>query len=37
MGGELPNASVRTFPGVGHVLFDVSREAVDAVGDFVAG
>jgi pimeloyl-ACP methyl ester carboxylesterase len=32
---EIPNASVKTFPGIGHVLFDESREAVDAVGEFV--
>jgi pimeloyl-ACP methyl ester carboxylesterase len=31
----IPNATVRTLPGVGHLLFDESREAVDAVGDFV--
>jgi pimeloyl-ACP methyl ester carboxylesterase len=28
-------AEVRTLPGVGHLLFDESREAVDAVGSFV--
>jgi pimeloyl-ACP methyl ester carboxylesterase len=32
---EIPNASVKTFPGAGHLLFDESREAVDAVGGFV--
>jgi pimeloyl-ACP methyl ester carboxylesterase len=31
----IPGAEVRTLPGVGHLLFDESREAVDAVGDFV--
>lgn len=33
--GEIANATVQTFPGIGHVLFDESREAVDAVADFV--
>jgi pimeloyl-ACP methyl ester carboxylesterase len=28
-------AEVKTLPGVGHLLFDESREAVDAVGGFV--
>jgi pimeloyl-ACP methyl ester carboxylesterase len=32
----LPNAETKVLPGVGHLLFDESREAVDAVGDFVA-
>lgn len=32
---EIPNASVKTLPGVGHLLFDESRDAVDAVGEFV--
>ncbi len=32
---HIPNAEVRTLPGVGHLLFDESRDAVDAVGDFV--
>jgi pimeloyl-ACP methyl ester carboxylesterase len=31
----IPGAEVRTLPGVGHLLFDESREAVDAVGSFV--
>ena len=31
----LPNAETRVLPGVGHLLFDESREAVDAIGDFV--
>jgi pimeloyl-ACP methyl ester carboxylesterase len=31
----IPEAEVRTLPGVGHLLFDESREAVEAVGDFV--
>ncbi len=33
---HLPDAEIRTFPGVGHVLFAQSRAAVDAVGEFVA-
>jgi pimeloyl-ACP methyl ester carboxylesterase len=32
----LPNAELRILPGVGHLLFDESREAVDAIGDFVS-
>ena len=32
----LPNAESKVLPGVGHLLFDESRDAVDAVGDFVA-
>jgi hypothetical protein len=32
----MPNAEVKTLPGVGHLLFDESREAVDLLGDFVA-
>lgn len=32
---RLPDATVKTLPGVGHLLFDESREAVDAVGDFL--
>jgi pimeloyl-ACP methyl ester carboxylesterase len=31
----IPGAEVRLLPGVGHLLFDESREAVDAVGAFV--
>jgi pimeloyl-ACP methyl ester carboxylesterase len=31
----IPNAEVRTFPGVGHVPVLESREAVDVVADFV--
>jgi pimeloyl-ACP methyl ester carboxylesterase len=30
----IPNAEVKLLPGVGHLLFDESREAVDAVGEF---
>jgi pimeloyl-ACP methyl ester carboxylesterase len=33
----ISGAEVRTLPGVGHMLFDESREAVDAVGSFVGG
>ena len=33
----IPGAEVRILPGVGHMLFDESREAVDAVGSFVGG
>jgi pimeloyl-ACP methyl ester carboxylesterase len=32
---HLPNAEVKTLPGVGHLLFDESRDAVDAVAAFV--
>ena len=32
----LPHAELRILPGVGHLLFDESREAVDAAGDFVS-
>jgi pimeloyl-ACP methyl ester carboxylesterase len=32
----LPNAETRILPGVGHLLFDESRAAVDAIGDFVS-
>jgi pimeloyl-ACP methyl ester carboxylesterase len=32
---HLPNAQVRTLPGVGHLMFDETRDAVDAVADFV--
>jgi pimeloyl-ACP methyl ester carboxylesterase len=32
----LPNAETKILPGVGHLLFDESREAVDAVGGFVS-
>jgi pimeloyl-ACP methyl ester carboxylesterase len=31
----IPGAEVRLFPGVGHLIFDESREALDAVGAFV--
>lgn len=31
----VPGAETRTLPGVGHLMFDESREAVDAVADFV--
>ncbi len=31
----IPGAEVRTLPGVGHLMFDESREAVDALGAFV--
>ena len=31
---HIPNAEVRILPGVGHLIFDESREAVDAVADF---
>ena len=31
----IPGAEVKTLPGVGHLMFDESREAVDAVGSFV--
>ena len=31
----IPDAEVRTLPGVGHLMFDESREAVDAIGSFV--
>ena len=32
----IPNAETKVLPGLGHLLFDESREAVDAVGDFVS-
>jgi pimeloyl-ACP methyl ester carboxylesterase len=32
---HLPNAEVKNLPGVGHLLFDESRDAVDAVAAFV--
>ncbi len=32
----LPNAEATTIPGAGHLLFDESRDAVDAVARFVA-
>jgi pimeloyl-ACP methyl ester carboxylesterase len=32
----IPGATTTILPGLGHLLFDESREAVDAVGDFVA-
>jgi pimeloyl-ACP methyl ester carboxylesterase len=31
----ISDAEVRTLPGVGHLMFDESREAVDALGSFV--
>jgi pimeloyl-ACP methyl ester carboxylesterase len=31
----IPGAELRTLPGVGHLIFDESREAVDALGAFV--
>jgi pimeloyl-ACP methyl ester carboxylesterase len=31
----VPGAEVKILPGVGHLLFDESKEAVDAVGEFV--
>jgi pimeloyl-ACP methyl ester carboxylesterase len=31
----IPGGEVKTLPGVGHLIFDESREAVDAVGSFV--
>jgi pimeloyl-ACP methyl ester carboxylesterase len=31
----IPGAEVRLFPGVGHLIFEESREALDAVGAFV--
>jgi pimeloyl-ACP methyl ester carboxylesterase len=31
----IQGASVKVLPGVGHLLFDESREAIDAVGSFV--
>jgi pimeloyl-ACP methyl ester carboxylesterase len=31
----IPDAEVRTLPGVGHLMFDESPEAVDALGSFV--
>ena len=33
----ISGAEVKTLPGVGHMLFDESREAVDAIGSFVGG
>jgi pimeloyl-ACP methyl ester carboxylesterase len=33
--GHLPDARVKRFPGVGHLIFVESRAAVDAVGEFV--
>jgi len=32
---HIPNAEVRILPGVGHLIFDESAEAVDAIADFV--
>jgi pimeloyl-ACP methyl ester carboxylesterase len=32
---QLPTSEVKILPGVGHLLFDESREALDLVGDFV--
>jgi pimeloyl-ACP methyl ester carboxylesterase len=31
----IPGAEVRVVPGAGHLIFDESREAVDALGEFV--
>jgi pimeloyl-ACP methyl ester carboxylesterase len=31
----IPGAEVKVLPGVGHLIFDESREAVDAIGAFV--
>jgi pimeloyl-ACP methyl ester carboxylesterase len=31
----IPETEVKTLPGVGHLMFDESREAVDALGSFV--
>jgi pimeloyl-ACP methyl ester carboxylesterase len=31
----IPNAEVKILPGVGHLVFDESREALDAVAEFV--
>jgi pimeloyl-ACP methyl ester carboxylesterase len=31
----IPGAELKVFPGVGHLIFDESREAVDALGAFV--
>jgi pimeloyl-ACP methyl ester carboxylesterase len=33
---HMPNAEVKILPGVGHLVYDESREAVDLVADFVA-
>jgi pimeloyl-ACP methyl ester carboxylesterase len=33
---HIPGAEVKILPGVGHLMFDETREAVDAVGEFVA-
>jgi pimeloyl-ACP methyl ester carboxylesterase len=33
---HIPGAEVKILPGVGHLMFDESREAVDAVAEFVA-
>ncbi len=33
--GEIPDATVTTFPGLGHVIFDESRDPVDAIAAFV--
>jgi pimeloyl-ACP methyl ester carboxylesterase len=32
---HIPDAEVRVLPGVGHLIFDESREALDAAADFV--
>jgi pimeloyl-ACP methyl ester carboxylesterase len=32
---HIPNAEVRILPGVGHLMFDESREALDAAAQFV--
>ena len=34
--GRIPDAEITMLPGVGHLIFDESRAAVDAVGDFCA-
>ena len=33
----LPHAELRTYPGVGHLMFHERREAVDAIADFASG
>ena len=33
--GHIPDARVKTFPGVGHLIFVESAGALDAVGEFV--
>ena len=32
----IPGAEIKRLPGVGHLLFDESRDAVDAVASFVS-